>query len=200
MARTLSWRHRLPEITHRVQNSAIETWTRTDLESVFEIKRASAQLLMKAVGEIHNLGGKHVIDRLSLLEFLKALAEADNPESGRRERLLRAEAVPHSRSIKVSLPEELRTVMVRHLPPEISLEEGRLGITGRNAREILDRLVLLSRALQNDLDTALQLLDPPPVVPQVDDQELRALFTDLRRHEIAKNGKSESCMHFASKP
>jgi hypothetical protein len=185
LARTLSWRHRLPEIKQRVQNSVTETWARKDIESVFEIKRAAAQLLMKAIGEIQNIGGTHLVDRASLLRFLESLEQADNPETARRERILLSEPVPHPRHLKLTLPEDLRSIMVRDLPQEIALTEGRLEITGRDATEVLERLLLLSRALQNDLDTVLDALNPPPAPPPVEDDELREMFARLREQEQA---------------
>jgi hypothetical protein len=183
MARTLSWRDRLPEIRSRVQNSVIESWTRRDFESVFEVKRAAAQLLMKAVGGIANLGGTYVIDRPSLLAFLENLEKADDLEAARREKLLLAETVPRPRHLKQTLPEDLRSVMVRDLPAEITLEPGRLEITGANAEKIIEMLCLLAQAFENDLETVAQLLDPPRSQPVPVDDELRTLFADLRARE-----------------
>jgi hypothetical protein len=90
LARTLTWRDRIPEIRQRVENSVVETWTRRDLENVFELKRAAAQLLMRAVGEVHNLGGIRVVNRNSLLAFLDQIKQSDDPEAVRREK------IPHS--------------------------------------------------------------------------------------------------------
>jgi hypothetical protein len=195
LARTVSWRHRLPEIKQRIQNSVTETWSRKDVESVFEIKRAAAQLLIKAVGEIQNIGGTHLVDRASLLRFLESLEQSDNLETARRERILLSEPVPRPRHHKLTLPEDLRSVMVRDLPQEIVLSEGRLEITGRDSMEVLERLLLLSRALQNDLDTVLEALNPPPAPPRVEVDELRELFADLRRREAT--WRTESCSNRA---
>ena len=195
MARTLSWRHRLPEIKQRVRNSVTETWTRKNLEAVFEVKRAAAQLLMKAIGEVQNIGGTYLVDRVSLLRFLESLEQADNPETARRERLLLSEPVPHPHHLKFTLPEDLRSVMLRDLPQEIVLTEGRLEITGRDATEVLERLLLLSRALQNDLDTVFDALNPAPMPPRVEDDELRELFVELRRREAT--WRTESCSNRA---
>jgi hypothetical protein len=183
MARTLAWRARIPEIRQRVENSVVETWTRKDLENVFELKRAAAQLLMRAVGEVHNLGGIHVVERNSLLAFLDQIKQADDPEAVRREKILLAEPVPKPRHLKNTLPHDLRSVMIRDLPPEIVLSHGRLEISGRNADEIFERLLLLAQAVQNDLDTAAEMLDPPPVIRSIQDDDLKELFADLRRRE-----------------
>jgi hypothetical protein len=183
MARTISWRYRIPEIRQRVRNSVVETWTRRDFETVFEIKRAAAQLLMKAVGEIQNVGGTYAIDRPALLAFLENLEKAEDIEAKRREKLFLAEPVPRPRFLRNTLSEDLRSVMVRDLPPEITLEHGRLEITGANAEQIVERLWLLAAAMQNDLDTAAASLNPPPVPPRMADEDLKALFADLRVRE-----------------
>ena len=183
MSRTISWRDRAPEIRQRVKNSVIETWTRVDLETAFEVKRASAQQLMKAIGDVQSVGGTHFVDRTSLLSFLDEIVAADDPEAARREKLLLAEPVPRPRHIKHTLPEGLRSVMIRDLPMEISLSPGRLEISGKDAEEIFGRLLLLAQAVQNDMDTAAQMLNPPPVERPVEDDDLRELFADLRRRE-----------------
>ena len=70
MARTLKWRDRAHELRDRVKNSVVETWSRRDIENLFELKRAAAQQLMKAIGEVQNIGGVHLVDRNSLLSRL----------------------------------------------------------------------------------------------------------------------------------
>jgi hypothetical protein len=183
MARTLKWRDRVHEIRERVKNSAVETWSRRDIENAFELKRVAAQQLMKAIGEIQNIGGVHLVDRNTLVAFLDQIIEADNPEIARREKLQLADPAPRPRYLKFTLPDGLRSVMVRELPPEITLESGRLEIVGRNAREIIERLLLLAQVLQNDLDTATASLDPPPSLPETQDDDLKALFAELRKRE-----------------
>jgi hypothetical protein len=183
MARTLKWRARVPEIRLRVEHSVIETWTRRDVEDLFALKRAAAQLLMKAIGEVQNIGGTHLIERNSLLAFLDQIERAENPEAARREKILLAEPVPRPRQLKNTLPQGLRSVMVRDLPAAIALQYGRLEITGKNAEEIFGRLLMLAQAIQNDMATAAEMLDPPPTPPSVENDDLRELFADLGKRE-----------------
>jgi hypothetical protein len=185
MARTISWRDRVPELCQQVTNSVIETWTRKDLERVFDLKRASAQLLMKAIGDVQSIGGTHMVSRNAILSFLETLYTSNDPESARRELILLAEPVPKPRLLKTTVPEDLRSVMAKDLPPQIMLSPGRLEICGVDGAEILKRLVLLAQAMQNDLRTITEMLDPPPAPVQVEDDELKALFDDLRRREEA---------------
>jgi hypothetical protein len=185
MPRTLSWRNRLHEIAERVCNSAIETWTRQDLEAIFEIRRVSAQTLMKAIGEIQSIGGKHFVSRAALLEFLEDVEVAESPESATRDRRLFAQPVPRPRRLKLTIPEELRSVMVVDLPAGIALSAGRIVIAGETAVEIIERLLVLARALENDLDTALELLEPTAIPPPVDEDDFKPLFESLRRREAS---------------
>jgi hypothetical protein len=113
------------------------------------------------------------------------MEQAEDPEVAHREKILLAEPAPRPRLLKFTLPEELRSVMVRDLPIEISLSHGRLEIVGENAEQILERLLLLSKALQNDLDTAAEMLNPPQPPRKVQDDDLTALFSELRQRERA---------------
>ena len=183
MARTLKWRDRIHEIRDQVKNSVIETWSRRDIENLFDLKRAAAQQLMKAIGEIQSIGGVHLIDRSALLTFLNQIIQAENPEMVLREKLELADPVPRPRHLKYTLPDGLRSVMIRDLPEGIKLDRGRLEITGRGAQEIFQQLVILAQAIQNDIDTATDLLDPPAIPPAIENHELRDLFADLRRRE-----------------
>lgn len=184
MARPIKWRDRVYELRERVKNSRIETWTRPDLQNLFDVSRASAQSLMKAIGDVQQLGPIHVVSRSSLLSYLESLIAADDLTKMHRDRLVQSAPVPRPRRIEVQLPDDLRTVMVRDLPHDsFTLQPGRLEIRGCSAIQIVERLVLLAQALQNDLDSAASLLDPPrPARPQ-DDADLKALFVSLREKE-----------------
>jgi hypothetical protein len=184
VSKTISWSYRLHEIRERVERSKIQTWSRRDLEDLFEIKRASAQSLMKAIGGIQNIGGTHLVDRDSLLEFLSRSIESDDLSGVVQRRRLEAGPVPKTRPLAISLPTELRSVMAADLPAQIQLEAGRLTITGADSEEILEALCLLAQAMQNDLDSIQSLLDPLPVPPPVEDDDLRHLFRDLAKREI----------------
>ena len=49
-------------IRERAAHSRTETWSRKDIERLFGISRASAQNLMKAIGEVQAVGGTHFVD------------------------------------------------------------------------------------------------------------------------------------------
>lgn len=188
MARTLSWLDRIYSIRERVRASSLETWTRSDLEDIFEIKRVSAQNLMKAIGEVTNFGGKYFVSRTSLLSYLDELHAADDVEGLHRERAALAEPVARPRRLKMAIQEDQRSIMVADLPDTIQLEPGRVEIRGKDAEEVLQGLLLLAQALQNDLDTAQMTLSPPQPRPEVGDDEMRTLFRDLQDRWHARHG------------
>jgi hypothetical protein len=183
MARKLKWRHDLHVITKKVRSSRIETWTRIDIEDLFDVSRPSAQRIMRAIGGIEPLGTLHTISRPSLLAYLESLLQADDLELAHRERVSNFAPPPRRKIISVSVPPELRSIMVNELPPEIHIGVGRVEVTGKNIEQIVERLVLLGLALQNDLPTAVDMLSPPKLVPNPVDAELRSMFDDLRARE-----------------
>jgi hypothetical protein len=183
MARTVRWRNQIASLQDLVRNSVVETYTREDLERVFGVKRAAAQQLMKAIGEVTNLGGKYVVSRPSVLNFLESMGQAEDIESAVRTRIQEAEPVPRPRFLKNTLPVELRSIMLRDVPEGISIAQGRIEITGGNAAEVTERLLALAMVMQNDFESVAQVLDPPSAPPQVDADDLREMFARLRQQE-----------------
>jgi hypothetical protein len=172
-----------------VSRSSLQTWRRRDIETLFEIKRASAQNLMKLIGNVQAIGSTHFLDRSALLLFLDEAVAADRVAEAVARRQLVAEPPPSRRSkkkmLRFSLPRDLRSVMAKDLPENIELSAGFLAIHGKNATDIVRSLHLIAQALQNDLDTMQSLLDPPIPQPQVDDTEIRSMFDRLRAEEAA---------------
>lgn len=181
MPKPISWSYRMHEIRDHVARSKIQSWSRRDLENLFEVKRASAQSLMKAIGGIQNIGGTHLIDRDELLEFLERSIASDDLSATVQKSRLESGPAPRPKRITFSLPPELRTVMAPDLPASIRLEPGRLTIEGSDSVAVIESLYLLAQVMQNDMDTVQQMLDPLPQAPPVEDDDLRSLFRDLRR-------------------
>lgn len=183
MARLIKWRHDVHSILARVRNSKTETWTRYDLEIAFCVKRASAQSLMKAIGNVDNLGGKHVVSRDSIISYLEAMIQADDLSLEHRARLDMAEPVARPRGIPVSVPDDLRHIMIRDLPQEVAIEPGHIHVRGADPIAVIENLLRLAHALQNDLDTAMQHLTPSRPHPDPIDDDLRQLFANLEAKE-----------------
>jgi hypothetical protein len=188
MAKTHSWAPRAPDILARVQASNRQSWRRPDLERLFEVKRATAQTLMKLIGNLHLVGATHLVDRSSLVAFLEEVLEAPTVAEGVARRWLAVEPAPDGRRLRqlhTALPADLHSIMARHLPATITFQPGSLVITGADSTEIFENLCLLAQALHNDPATIQTMLDPPPKTPSVEQDELRAMFARLRDDEHA---------------
>jgi hypothetical protein len=181
MARPVKWSRDLHPIRERAAHSRTETWARKDIERLFDIGRASAQSLMKAIGEVQAVGGAHFVERSSLLSFLDEMVKADSVEEAMRKRLLEAEAPPAPKPLRIALPADLRNVMLRDLPENIRLTRGRLEISAPDTIGMLENLALLAQALQNDLDSAQATWDPARESATDEDDDLKAFVLHLRK-------------------
>jgi hypothetical protein len=179
MARPVKWSRDLHLIRDRAARSRTETWGRGDIERLFDIGRASAQSLMKAIGEVQTVAGAHFVDRASLLSFLDEMIAADSVEDALRNRLLEADAPPVPKPLRIALPANLRSVMLRDLPDTIRLSAGRLEITAPTTEAMLESLALLAQAMSNDLASVQDAVEPP-TPSRVEDDELRCFLTGLR--------------------
>ena len=184
MARPVKWSRDLHPLRERATHARTETWSRTDIEALFGIGRASAQSLMKAIGEVQAVGGAHFVERPALLAFLDAMLAAPSVEEALRARQAEAEPVPRPRTLKVSLPADLRHAMLPDLPPNVVLAPGRLEITSPTAVGMLESLLALALVMQNDLDRFREAIEPPLTPVAVEDEELRALFGRLRVKDV----------------
>lgn len=152
MARPVKWARDLHLLRERASRSRIETWSRQDIEHLFGIGRATAQTLMKAIGEVQSVAGAHFVERSSLLAFLDAMIAAPSVDDAMRGRLAKAEPVPRPKALRVSLPADLRRAMLADLPPNIRLEPGRLEIRAETAEGMLESLLALAMVMNNDLE------------------------------------------------
>ncbi len=180
MARPVKWSRDLHSIRERALRSRTETWSRRDLEILFDVGRATAQGLTKVIGEVNSVAGAHFVDRSSLLAFLEEMITAPVFEEAFHERLLKAEAPPPRKPLRVAIPQDLRNMRLEDLPPSIRLSPGRLEIDADSAIAMVEQLALLAQALQNDLDQVQLLLDPPAMPPEVEDADLKAFLNELR--------------------
>jgi hypothetical protein len=181
MARPVKWSRDLHPIRDRATRSKTETWSRQDIEQLFNVGRASAQTLMKAIGEVQEVGGTHFVQRASLLSFLDEMIQADSVEEALRSRQERASPIPRPKPLRISLPEDLRHITLADLPFNVHVSEGEVRVTGANAEEVVEGLFLLAQVLQNDLDAVRAQIDPPPEPPAMDD-DLREMLRSLREH------------------
>ena len=181
MARPVKWSRDLYPIRERARHARTETWSRKDIEELFGVGRATAQMLMKAVGEIQPVGGAHFVERPALLSFLNAMIAAPSVEEGLRSRRLEAEPPPKAKPLRVSLPGDLRSIMLPDLPLNIRLAPGRLEIEAPTAIAMLESLLTLALIMQNDLDRFQAAVESPSRPPDIQDDDLCDLFDRLRR-------------------
>jgi hypothetical protein len=181
MARPVKWSRDLHSIRERAAHARTETWGRLDIEQLFGVGRATAQTLMKAIGEVQPVGGAHFVERSSLLSFLDAMIDAPDFDLALRSRVREADAPPSPKPLRVALPSDLRSIMLRDLPENISLSPGRLEITADSAVVMLESLALLAQAMQNDLAQVQAIWEPAAEPPEVEDDDLRAFLSELRR-------------------
>ena len=180
MGRPVKWSRELHSIRERAERARTETWGRVDIEELFGVGRVTAQTLMKAIGEVQPVGGAHFVERSSLLSFLDAMIDAPDFDLALRSRVLEADAPPSPKPLRIALPADLRSVLLRDLPANITLSPGRLEITADSTVGMLESLALLAQAMQNDLVQVQAVLDPPPAPPHVEDDDLRAFLAELR--------------------
>lgn len=163
MARPVRWSRELHSIRERAARSRTETWSRMDLERLFAVSRASAQNLMKAIGEVQAVGGAHFVDRASLLQFLDEMIQADSVEEALQARHAQAAPVPRPRTLRATLAADLRRTMLPDLPNNIRLSPGRIEITGESAEALTEALLQLAMIMQNDLDRWREVVNPQGV-------------------------------------
>ena len=176
MARPVKWISRLHEIRERVVHSKLETWDRKAIENLFDVRRVTAQSLMRAIGELSNVAGAHLTSRSSLLDFVDYVLASDDMEVAVRARIDTAAAPPpQKKGFILPVPEEYRAVRLADLPESIVVDHGQLTIRGAHAFEILQDLAVLARALENDVDSFVQAWNPAPA-----DKEMAAAPADKR--------------------
>ena len=178
MSRPVKWARDLHPIHERAVRSRTETWSRQDVEHLFGVGRATAQTLMKVVGEVQALAGAHFVERQPLLAFLEEMIAATSIEEALRARLLKAEPPPRPKSLRISLPADLRNARMPDLPLNITLEPGRLEVRADTAVAMLESLMALAMVMQNDLDRFQEAIEPRSIAQS--DDALAALLQRMR--------------------
>jgi hypothetical protein len=168
-------------------HSKLETWDRKAIENLFDVRRVSAQSLMRAIGELSNVAGAHLTARASLLEFLDYVLAADDPELAVRVRIDTAAAPPpQKKGFMLPVPDEYKSVRLANLPKSIVVRPGELTIRGAHAFEILQSLAVLARALENDPDSFVQTWNPAPMTVVREPTELELMIRDLEITEATR--------------
>lgn len=184
MPKAFSWKNRLPEIREEIAHSNKECWERGDIGTTFKLESTAAKKLMRTIGDVQRIGP--FVLREKILRFLDKTDEAVDLYSTVRSLQAEARPVPVRKPLRINLDDDSSVVTADQLPANVILEPGRLEITGASAQEIYRGLAMLARAVEFDPMGVDGRLDPLPVPPEVEDDDLKALFTDLRAREAAK--------------
>ncbi len=104
------------------------------------------------VPKLRTVGGAHFVDRASLLGFVDHLLKAESVDEALRDRQLEAEPPPRPKTLRVILPGDLRSIMLPDLPRNVRLGLGRVEIQADTAVGMVEALVTLAMAMQNDFD------------------------------------------------
>lgn len=180
MPRPVKWARDLHAIRDRAMKSRVETWSRVDIEYLFNVGRATAQTLARAIGEVQTVAGAHFVDRASLIAFLDEMIEAPSVEKALRMRLIDSPSPPRRRSLKVPIPADLRNAMVTDLPDHIQVIPGELTIRVSDLENLLESLAIFAKILENDFAGVQKLIEVPP--PPVNDESVREFIQMIRAH------------------
>ena len=197
MARPVKWSRDLHPIRERAARSRTETWSRVEIQQLFGVGRASAQSLMQAIGQVKVVGGAHFVERPALVAFLDDMIAAPSVEEALRARMAGAEPPPKPKTLRVSLPADLRRAMLPDLPANVVLSPGRIEINAATAVTMLESLLALAMVMQNDLDRFQGAIEPA-AVPSVKDDELRQFFDRLRESHPADPASLPTASHPSS--
>ena len=115
------------------------------------------------------MGGAHFVERPVLIAFLDGIIAAPSVEEALRQRSAEAGPPPRHKTLRTSLPEDLRRAMMPDLPSNITLEPGLLKIRADNAVAMLESPLALAMVMQNDLDRFGAAIEPPTSSPGVSD-------------------------------
>jgi hypothetical protein len=165
-----SWIHRIPEMIEALALADQERIDRQAAESLFDLRATAAKALLRRLGA-ELCGHALVISRSRLMARLReALEHPDwKWEAERRHRIRhRVEATRpgSSRRSVVPVSGELRKALdqicISELPATIEVLPGTVTIRCRNMAHLLEQLVQLAKAIDNDYDTLQRLIETMP--------------------------------------
>lgn len=191
MPKPVAWSYSAHEIREAVKRSSQQKWIRRDIEDTFKVSTRTAHALMRAIGGVENIRNVlYQVDREELIAFLDHVIAAEDLTGAVRTRREEATPVARPKPLMHAVPEEFKNVMVSDLPKSIKIRRGFIGVRGGSADEVVERLCILVQALENDLATARDVLEPPRPAVKPHDSELRAMFANLEALQKRKAAAS----------
>jgi hypothetical protein len=165
-----SWIQRIPEMIEALALAGTERIDRQAAERLFELRATAAKALLRRLGA-ELCGHALVISRARLMARLReALEHPDWKWEAERRRAIRhrvqaTRPEPSRRSVVPVTGEFCKTLdqmSVPELPATIELLPGTVTIRCRNMAHLLEQLVQLAKALDNDYETLQRLIEPVP--------------------------------------
>ena len=164
MPRTKPWIGRLVQITEALESSAVERFTRAEVEHLFGIGRSAASDLMKLAG--HSLlSGELTVTRESLLFYLRNSREGQDAmaELARRKKLARTlqKATEEVRLRAIHLPVTSADEWTRFQDlPNVSVEHGILTVAFSDPLDLFTQLYKFAKAAGGEWDVFVKMCEP----------------------------------------
>lgn len=162
-----SWIHRIPELLEILALVETERIDRQLIEKLFDLRNTAAKNLLRRMGA-HLAGNSFVISRGLLMARLREAAEHPDWsfEVGRRRRTARQIAElrrEQAGRAKVLITERQRQAVERqnvtNLPASITIGAGLLSIVASSMDELMQHLMMLIKAIDNEYDTIRKLVE-----------------------------------------
>ena len=151
---TPRWLLTIPDALTQLETSERPLLTRRDLQQLFGISKPQAAILMRRFGA-ERTGNLGTLSRDQLLRHLRALQQdaTFTVEFDRRQRLVTSLRRARIAGLRVRVPASVMAMPLSGLPPGITIEPGRIEVQFTSARDAVQRLFALARALTNDYET-----------------------------------------------
>jgi hypothetical protein len=196
-----SWRSRIGAIILALERTDATVLDRSDVETLFQLQRRAALRLMERIGPTEE-AGEWRIDRIRLLEWLKALSsqERDEDERSRKVRKALQQAEQENRQLRAELRKlgrpdpaswtvspEVFSARMSSLPEGVRVGPGLVSVSFPPEDPILGakKLHQLSLAMLNDWESFAQLAgDDGPISSHAEIESLSTRLEQLKQQGV----------------
>ena len=149
------WLLQIPRIIEQLSVLDVPIVDRAICQALFGVGRRRAIDLVQRFGGYQS-GNAGLVDRLALIEQLKAMAESDDVRRERRRKqalaaeLNKLERFRTAASVQIPVTPDVWERCLPELPAGVSLQSGQLIVRFTGTEELLERLFALAQAAAND--------------------------------------------------
>lgn len=180
MPRPLSWLPRLHDLRRSVANATQSHFSRRDLEHLFGLQFRAAQEILKLLPTVA-VGTSLLVEREALAQFLDGVHAAADPAAWLA--TLRSAPKPKPRR-KLQFRTDLPTVTLASLPPELTLETGRVEVRFETVEALVQVLFSLAQILDFETDAFVDRFEPrPAAVPTPERDAVQRMFDEVKERE-----------------